>query len=62
MELVRFENDNRFANAWNPSKPLVVVIKEQAKERKIAFLPYGAPHRLLLFQAAGKKRIFNFLT
>lgn len=50
MELVRIENYNRFGNAWNPSKPLVVVVKEKDKERAISFLPHGAPHKLLLFQ------------
>lgn len=56
MEVVRVENYNRFGNAWNPSKPLVIVVKEQNKERKISFFPHGAPHKLLLFQAIEKKR------
>jgi predicted metalloprotease with PDZ domain len=56
MEVVRVENDNRFSNAWNPSRPLVVVVKEQNKERRISFFPHGPPHRLLLFQSAGKNR------
>jgi len=56
MELVRVENYNRFGNAWNPLKPLVVVVKEQNKERKISFFPHGAPHKLLLFQSIKTKR------
>lgn len=56
IELVRIENYNRFGNAWNPLTPLVVVIKEQNKERKISFFPHGARHKLLLFQAIKTKR------
>jgi predicted metalloprotease with PDZ domain len=55
MEFVGVENYNRFANAWNPSAPLVVLVKEQNKKRRISFYPHGAPHKLLLFQAVGKK-------
>jgi predicted metalloprotease with PDZ domain len=57
MELVRVENYNRFSNAWDPSSPMIVVVKEQNKERKISFLPHGTAHKLLLFEPTGKKRM-----
>jgi predicted metalloprotease with PDZ domain len=55
MEVVRIENYNRFSYAWNPLTPMVVVVKEQNKERKISFFPHGTAHRLLLFEPNKKK-------
>ncbi len=55
MELINTENHNRFGNAWSPSSPLVIVIKEQNKECKISFFPSGALQKLMLFQSNNLK-------
>lgn len=55
MEIVNIENYNRFGNAWDSKKPLVVTVKESGNERKISFLPQGEPHKLFLFEFIRKK-------
>lgn len=51
VELVDGENINRFGNAWNPDKPMIIVVKENALNRQIKFLPHGEPQKLMLFQS-----------
>lgn len=55
MELVNTENYNRFGNAWSPSSPLVIVIKENNQEKKFSFFPHGEAHKLMLLMATARK-------
>lgn len=49
LELVRMENSNRFGNGWQPQKPLIVVTKQEGRERKFEFMPDGPPLRVKNF-------------
>lgn len=55
MEFVRAKDYSPLASAWNITKPLVVVIKIDGREKTFSFLPRGAINKLLLFQPAGEK-------
>lgn len=55
MKVIKAENTNRFSNAWDPDKPVTLIIEEKARRRRIEFFPRGESNNLLLFQPARRK-------
>lgn len=53
MKLIEVENENRFSNAWNPNKPLVVIVEIDGAEKRFE-IRYGTPRKLLLFEPIKK--------
>jgi predicted metalloprotease with PDZ domain len=49
QELVAVENASRFSNAFDPSRPLTVVVLTDGLERRILYAPDGRPVELLLY-------------
>lgn len=49
MKLISAANTNRFANAWDPAKPLKVTVAEDGKERVIEYFPHGKAEPLAQF-------------
>ena len=49
MKLIEIENENRFSNAWNPNKSLVVIVEIDGREKRFE-IHFEKSHKLLLFE------------
>lgn len=49
MEIVRVQYPNRFGGAWDPNEQYVIFVKDNGKELRLAYSPYGKSRPLKLF-------------
>jgi predicted metalloprotease with PDZ domain len=57
MSLVRTRNTSRDTNSWDAEAPVVIVVRDGAEERAIAYMPAGELHEVVQYVRvrAGKK-------